>query len=164
MAFRRTDAVESHHKDDSKERRLTKRYPIPLELDYAVIGSGVVTSGSGKVIDISSSGIRFASGAALPLGEKLISLSLDWPIKGSGGVPLKLLVWGQVRRRIANEVVVRFRKYEIQYLPYAQQPTGSSSDWRLGIGSSRRSQPEQPTVTPVESQDDPSPGGDQFEQ
>src|SRR5258708_37630270 len=100
--------------DDIPDRRRTRRYPIRLDLEFAVIGAGTVTTGAGKVVDISSDSIRFVAGSPLPVGETLISLSLAWPVAGADGARQKLRVWGQVQRRTGNEIVVRFGRYAIQ--------------------------------------------------
>ena len=124
--------------DDRQDQRRAPRYPIQLPLQFAFLGSGAVTIGFGKAVDISRDSIRFSAKSELPVAEKLVSVSLMWPVKRVDGARLKLFIWGRVLRSESHEVVVRFRRYAIRSQADWERTAGPGADWRLGSGSDRR--------------------------
>jgi PilZ domain-containing protein len=84
-------------------RRTGRRFPVELALNFS-LGD---YKGSGRILDMSSTGVSFLT-ADLPLliGER-IDLSIDWPARLAGGVRLRLIVDGVVVRTAGNLVAVR---------------------------------------------------------
>ena len=78
------------------ERRARVRFSLNLEVRYCVAGRGAVENGSGRAIDMSSSGLSFTADRPLSIGQKL-DLSIDWPFQLDGD-QLQL---------VASSVVVR---------------------------------------------------------
>lgn len=61
------------------ERRIQRRYPIALELEYTVVEGGeVVGSGIGKTWNISSNGVLFQPDGAIANGPN-VEISIRWP-------------------------------------------------------------------------------------
>lgn len=83
-------------KPPSADRRASVRYPLCLDLRYTVIhpyqGS---PAGSGRVVDLSSSGLRFIADRPLGAGLK-VELAVSWPLLLNGGVQLQLVASGTV--------------------------------------------------------------------
>src|ERR1017187_3611877 len=80
------------------ERRASLRFPLALEVRYSVSRRRrQVATGSGHVIDMSSSGLRFAIAGPLEPGLKL-NVSIDWPVLLDERVLLQLIVTGVGKR------------------------------------------------------------------
>ena len=92
------------------ERRTNRRFPISLKLRYLLSKS---LSGEGQVRDMSSSGILFQCGAALPLGRN-IEVILAWPFLLNGDCPLQLRILGRILRSDARGTAVSIRSYEFR--------------------------------------------------
>jgi hypothetical protein len=96
------------------DRRGNDRFPIMRELHYRVLGSkGGNKSGFGKTLDISSSGVLFASDAPLAPGKR-VELSISWPAQLDGKCALKLVARGRVTRCRGTEIAVRMDRYEFR--------------------------------------------------
>jgi hypothetical protein len=64
----------------TKERSAEHSFSLALEVRYAVSGRRApVQTGSGRTIDLSSSGLSFTAGRPLVSGQKL-DVSIDWPV------------------------------------------------------------------------------------
>jgi hypothetical protein len=94
------------------ERRRSERFSIQREVRYKVFkkrrGSLV---GSGKTINISSSGVLFTSDEVLRLGERL-ELSISWPVRLDNKNALKLVVLGTVVRVTPGCTAMQIRHHE----------------------------------------------------
>ena len=96
------------------DRRSASRFPIPQEVQYKTVETrGTAVQGSGKVLDISSRGVRFTTEAMLPLGAG-VQMSIAWPVSLSGGTALQLVVLGRVVRCGSNDAAVVIEKYEFR--------------------------------------------------
>jgi len=69
--------------------------------------------GSGRTIDISSSGLKFAADRPLLVGQR-IEVYIDWPVMLDGGVRLQLVVWGEVIRTDGTEVALQIQKHDFR--------------------------------------------------
>jgi c-di-GMP-binding flagellar brake protein YcgR len=102
------------------ERRKKKRFSICLDISsYKLIEKRRVrSSGSGKTLNISSTGILLQT-LGLPFrvdNGMAIELSLEWPVHLGQVTPLQLLVWGRVVRS-GNDgmiIAVQIEKYEFR--------------------------------------------------
>jgi hypothetical protein len=96
-----------------QDRRASSRFPLPEEAQYRMLDGRTELSGSGKVLDISSNGVRFTTQAAIPAGARL-QVSVAWPVQLDGGCPLKLVALGRVVRSEPNEAAIAIEKYEFR--------------------------------------------------
>jgi len=102
------------HRPEPLERRESSRFPIQEELQYRVVNRRVQTStGVGRTIDMSSSGILFQAAEAIPLGRTL-EVSVDWPARLGGICLLKLVATGPVVRSEGTLTALRIQKYEFR--------------------------------------------------
>ena len=98
-------------KDHSTERRASARFPLTLEVRYSVSHQGVpVETGSGRMIDISSSGLRFTADRPLLAGLRL-DVSIDWPALLEGGIQLQLIATGVVVWTRGTETALRIHRH-----------------------------------------------------
>ena len=97
---------------DSAERRSRQRFCIGQDVSYTCL-YGTRMRGVGKVIDISSRGVRFTTEAALSLGTG-VELSIDWPARISHTCLLKLIVCGCVVRSEASFAVITIEHHEFR--------------------------------------------------
>ena len=98
----------------SSDSRASVRVPIDLEVRYRVVRRRKpVESGSGRTIDMSSSGLSFTADRALSIGQKL-DMSIDWPVLLDGGVQLQLVTSGVVVRSTGAVVAMRIGRPEFK--------------------------------------------------
>jgi hypothetical protein len=96
------------------DRRGTVRFPVNLELRYSVVGHRrPAENGSGRTIDMSSSGLSFTPDTPLSIGQTL-DVSIDWPVLLDGGVPLQLVVSGVVVRSGGAVIAMRIERHEFK--------------------------------------------------
>jgi hypothetical protein len=98
----------------SSDRRAAVRFPVNLEVRYAVAGRRKpVESGSGRTIDMSSSGLSFTADRALSIGQKL-DMSIDWPVLLDLDVRLQLVASGVVVRSTGAVTALRLGRHEFR--------------------------------------------------
>ncbi len=98
------------------ERRLQRRYPIELDLEYKVIEQGkVIASGEGKTGNLSSGGLLFRPDQPAAAG-KLVEVSIRWPAVLGNAPFLTLFISGRMMRNDENGIAMRARRYEFQKL------------------------------------------------
>ncbi len=104
-------------KDPSLERRASARFALTLEARYTISGRrSPVETGSGRTIDLSSSGLSFTADRPLETGQKL-DVSIDWPALLDGGVKLQLIVSGVVVRTDGTATALQIRRHEFRTRP-----------------------------------------------
>jgi hypothetical protein len=100
--------------DSSPERRDSIRFPLVLELTYTATGRRVVVrSGTGRSVDLSSSGLSFISDRPLPTGQRL-TVSIEWPVLLGGKTKLQLLLWGVIVRTDGTATALRIEQHEFR--------------------------------------------------
>ena len=108
-------------------RRLVRRFPIDVELEYKLISRGhVVETGQGRTVNISSGGILFESRCALPPGM-FIELSIAWPARLRNTVALKLHATGLTVRGHGKFTAVTIRRHMFRT---TGTPEGNARDAR----------------------------------
>ncbi len=96
------------------DRRVACRYPIQRGLEYRLLVHGeVIGTDRGRTINMSSSGILFESGVALPL-QRVFQLSVDWPGRSSPTAKIELHVIGRTVRSVGNCTAVAIERHEFQ--------------------------------------------------
>ena len=109
------------------ERRAKKRFPVEQEVRYsATMGPQVRETGTGKTINISSSGVSFTAQNMLPIGTR-VELSINWPVLLSDTCPMKLMIHGQVVRCSDQAAVIATERYEFRTRARPPIPGGSTS-------------------------------------
>ena len=100
--------------DLSSERRASTRFFLNLELRYTTSDSRrPVQTGSGRTIDLSSSGLRFAAQTPLEPGLKL-DVAIDWPVLLDGCAHLQLIATGVVVWSKGTETALRIQRHELK--------------------------------------------------
>jgi hypothetical protein len=107
------------------DRRANNRFAVREEVRYELLQSKVVRLvGTGKSVDISSSGILFTTSEPLPTG-RLVQISVNWPARLDGTCPLQLVVTGRIARSDAGKAAVRIERYEFRTRSSATLATGA---------------------------------------
>ncbi len=98
------------------DRRLQRRYPVELELEYRIIkDEKVVCAGSGRTGNMSSGGILFHTGEGVPNGPS-VELAVRWPAVLGNAPFLELCITGRLVRNDAQGVAIRTSRYHFQKL------------------------------------------------
>jgi hypothetical protein len=96
----------SERNPDPLDRRAASRFRISFNLSYRVMGEDtfgktlrniVGSTGQGRTVNISSSGILFTTKHALVRGTR-VEVEIEWPVKLDHAIPLKLVVQGRIVR------------------------------------------------------------------
>ena len=115
------------------ERRRSIRFPVNLEVRYSVLGHpGQAEKGSGRTIDMSTSGLSFTTDSPLSIGQRL-DLYIDWPVLLDGGVQLQIVVSGVVVRTTGAVTAIRIQRHDFRTRRRAEDRA------TLGIGRLKRS-------------------------
>jgi hypothetical protein len=95
----------------SSDSRSSVRVPMDLEVRYSVVRRRrSVENGSGRTIDISSSGLSFTADRPLSIGQTL-DVSIDWPVLLEGGVQLQIVASGVVVRTNGAVTAIRIERH-----------------------------------------------------
>jgi hypothetical protein len=70
-------------------------------------------SGSGRTLDMSSSGILFSTEHRLHLG-RLVEVAVNWPARLGGTCPLKFVAVGRVVRSEPHRAALKIERYEFR--------------------------------------------------
>ena len=104
------------------ERRRSSRFPIEREVRYKTLNQRTeILSGSGKTLNISSSGVLFTSEHELPVGTRL-ELSISWPAQLNEKCLLNLVARGRVTRHAKGQLALQIQQYEFRT---QSRPSGS---------------------------------------
>jgi hypothetical protein len=95
------------------ERRETARFPLCEEVRYKLVQGKIVTTGTGKTLNIGSGGVLFTTEQPLPLG-RMVEIAVNWPARLDGTCPLKFVASGRVVRSEADRAAVRIERYEFR--------------------------------------------------
>jgi PilZ domain len=80
------------------DRRSDRRYNIALEVRWNLLRRiELLDSGTGRTVDLSSSGILFETGRKLPVGLK-VHLSIAWAVLLHNTALMQLIVKGRIVR------------------------------------------------------------------
>jgi len=100
--------------DAAAERRRSSRFPIERELRYKTLNQRTeILSGSGKTLNISSSGVLFTSEHDLPVGTRL-EVSISWPAQLNERCLLNLVARGRITRHTKGQLALQIQQYEFR--------------------------------------------------
>ena len=98
----------------SSDSRSSVRVPMDLEVRYRVVRRRrPVENGSGRTIDISSSGLSFTADRPLSVGQTL-DVYIDWPVLLDGGVQLQIVASGVVVRTTGAVTAIRIERHDFR--------------------------------------------------
>ncbi len=92
--------------DRGIERRVHRRYPIRLDIDYKCDKDGIDRQHSGRTSNVSCGGVLFETHASVPI-DSMIDLMIHWPCSLDDSCFLKVMVRGRVVRSDSRGVAVR---------------------------------------------------------
>lgn len=96
------------------ERRTSQRFHLSLELRYIALSRQMSEEkGSGRTIDISSSGLKFSSEGPILIGQR-VEVFIDWPAVLNGNIKLQLVMSGIVVRTNGTEVAVEIQRHQFK--------------------------------------------------
>ncbi len=96
------------------DRRRSDRFPIEREVRYRILDKrGAGESGPGSTINMSSSGVLFASEHAFSTGCRL-ELSVNWPAKLSEKCALRFVARGRVIRAASGSAAMEILDHEFR--------------------------------------------------
>ena len=95
-------------------RRKSHRFPIQLDVRFRTLGRRPESlSGTGKTINISSSGVLFTSPYEIPVGTR-IEVSMRWPVELNEKCGFNLLGRGRTVRHAKGQVAVRVEEWHFR--------------------------------------------------
>ena len=110
MTIRRVDTPDN----TNTERRRSSRFPIEREIRYKTLNQRTeLLTGSGKTLNISSSGVLFTSDHDLPVGTRL-EVSISWPAQLNEKCLLNLVARGRVTRQNKGQLALQIQQYEFR--------------------------------------------------
>ena len=96
------------------ERRATPRYPVAAEVTWRLLYDRRSDHhGTGKSLNMSSSGILFTTPAPLEVGSN-VEVCISWPVALNGNCPLKLVVTGKITRSDQATSALNILRYEFR--------------------------------------------------
>jgi hypothetical protein len=96
------------------DRRVHRRYPTLLDLRWKLLHrKHVLDAGEGSTLDLSSGGVRFESGRALPEGFN-VELAISWPALLHNITPMQLVVQGRIVRSEGGKIAIRMIQHEFR--------------------------------------------------
>ena len=97
----------------ANDRRAGRRYSVSAEVRYQIISQPASTAGTGRTVDLSSSGALIETAEHLLEGAK-IKLSIAWPARLNGQIALSVDVVGRIARIDGLLDGVAFDRYEFR--------------------------------------------------
>jgi hypothetical protein len=117
--------------DERIDRRTKRRFNIEQGLRYKLLhGSRVSEAGTGRTVNISSSGVWFTTESVLAAGLP-VELSMSWPARLNDVCPMKLMIYGCVVRSGQNGAALAIERYEFRTQGTAPVPLYEETGIRL---------------------------------
>lgn len=99
--------------NEIENRRGAERYSIQRDVRWRLKADRTRDTAAGRTLNISSSGVLFASDISVPVG-KLVEVAISWPVSPDGEGELQLIASGRVVRCAAGQVAVHFDHREFR--------------------------------------------------
>jgi hypothetical protein len=126
--------------DPRPERRASTRFPLTLEVRYSVLHRRApAETDSGQIIDLSSSGLRFAAQRPLEPGLKL-DVAINWPVLLDGRVQLQLIVTGVVVWSSGTETALQIHRHDFRTRSVGLKAASPQESDGLSVAGSQASQ------------------------
>jgi hypothetical protein len=91
-----------------------RRFPICAHVEYHLPEShGVLSSGVGRTIYLSSSSVQIETEHGLPIGA-MVELAVTWPARLDNDVLLKLQIMGRTVRAEGKDSTINIARYEFR--------------------------------------------------
>jgi len=101
-------------RDPRSEQFGDQRYALHLPLRFrAYRGAILVKSGEGETLSIGARDVLFWTERA-PEGALVAELSIEWPVRLDGCMPLQLHVFGEIDSCAGQHVLVHISDYEFK--------------------------------------------------
>lgn len=98
------------------DRRLQRRYPIELDLEFRIMdGDTVVSQGAGRTGNMSSGGVLFHVDDGVTEGPH-VEISVRWPAVLGNTPFLELRIFGRLVRNDSEGVAMRMSRYHFEKL------------------------------------------------
>jgi hypothetical protein len=88
-------------------------YPISIDLECRLASRGMVKTGRGRTVRLSSASVQFVSGDYLP-PESTVEIFIPWPAQLENAVALQLYVRGRTVRSQDPLITVEIQRYEFR--------------------------------------------------
>jgi hypothetical protein len=105
--------VEGKKSSTELERRSKTRYPVTLTVRYRTMGRFNRTTGMGRTVNISSSGLLVSSTHRAEVGTR-VEINIEWPSMLDGQIPLQLVAVGRVVRCLESGFALSFAQYQFR--------------------------------------------------
>ncbi len=97
-----------------RERRAKRRFVIEQEVRYKLLyGQRIAETGTGRTMNISSSGVWFTTESMLTTGMP-VEISMNWPVMLNDRCAMKLMIYGCVVRSNEKGAAVAIERYEFR--------------------------------------------------
>lgn len=97
-----------------RERRTKRRFHIDQEVRYKMLyGQRIAETGSGRTVNVSSSGVWFTTESMLTTGMP-VEISMNWPVLLNETCPMKLMIYGCIVRSNERAAAVAIERYEFR--------------------------------------------------
>jgi len=107
------------------DRRLQRRYPVELDLEFRIVEDDkVVSTGTGKTGNMSSGGVLFFAPEGVPSGPH-VELAVRWPAVLGNAPFLELRIFGRLVRSDSQGIAMRMSRYHFEKLG---NPRGAFED------------------------------------
>ena len=102
------------------DRRLQRRYPLQLDLEFRITDDDkVVSAGAGRTENISSGGVLFHAAQSVPNGLH-VELAVRWPAVLRDAPFLELRIFGRLIRSKTDRGVLALLDHRISKTRYGQ--------------------------------------------
>jgi len=106
--------------------REAREAPVSIQQDVCykmLYGRRIGETGRGKIVNISSRGVRFTTEHALAPGMP-VELSIGWPVLLNNSCPMKIVIYGCVIRSTDKDAAIAVERCEFrtQGVQAIQQP------------------------------------------
>ena len=106
--------LKTYGKNGERERRLKRRFHIEQEVKYKMLyGQRLAETGTGKTLNISSSGVWFTTESMLAAGMP-VEVSMTWPVLLNDVCPMKLMIYGCIVRANDRGAAMVIERYEFR--------------------------------------------------
>jgi hypothetical protein len=101
------------------DRRHSDRFPIARGMRYRILDKrSVAESGVGNTVNMSSSGVLFATERVMSPGSR-VELSINWPVKLNDKCALRFVARGRVVRSERGTAAIEILEHEFRTQPTA---------------------------------------------